>query len=168
MKKMHEVVLSVGSNISMERNISFSLKAISEQLGMLQKRSRFFLTEPWGFTSENKFMNYACLIKTSLSPAQLLHKIKKIEETAGRVIRVSGSYEDRPLDIDILFYDDVIHITRTLIIPHPYIHVRRFVLQPLLEIVPHMIHPIFKLSIEELFRLCEDSTNPIPLEYSVV
>lgn len=165
MKMMHDVVLSVGSNINPEQNIPFSLKAISEHLGLLQKRSRFFLTEPWGYSSENKFINYVCQIKTTLTPVRLLHVIKKIEKNAGRAKHPLEPYGDRPLDIDILFYDDIIHISRTLIIPHPYIHLRRFVLQPLVEIIPQMTHPIFKMSVEELYQVCTDVSEPIPVEW---
>jgi len=168
MKKMHQAILSVGSNVDPEYHVYFSLKHISESLGLIQKRSRLYLTEPWGYHSENNFLNYVCIINTSLHPVRLLHEIKRIEKLAGRSKTTPISYEDRPLDIDILFYDDIIHMTPTLTIPHPYIHLRRFVLTPLMELVPQLEHPIFQLTIEKLHALCEDNKEVKPVEWSVV
>lgn len=156
MKKLHNVILSVGSNIDAEVNIPFSFKQINEHVGEVVKRSRLYYTEPWGYESQKAFMNYCCLVKTFLDPLELLHELKKIEKNSGRNPQKNGIYHDRELDIDILFYDDIIYLSKNLIIPHPFIHLRNFVLHPLCDIAPDFVHPIFKKSIRELLSMCPD------------
>ena len=108
-------------------------------------------TEPWGFESNNRFINMAIEVETPLLPSDLLCKIISIEQSLGRVVKSSnGIYNDRTIDIDILLYDDILFKSNNLTIPHPQMCDREFVLQPLAEIAPNTIHPLTGLSIVEL------------------
>ncbi|MCX7696802.1 MAG: 2-amino-4-hydroxy-6-hydroxymethyldihydropteridine diphosphokinase [Bacteroidales bacterium] len=157
MKKYHDVILSIGSNIEPNVNIPNSWQSISKFVGRIKRCSRLYITEPWGYDSRRAFVNYCCRTMTTLSPIELLYVIKKIEQKSGRNSLKCGVYDDRELDIDILFYDDMIYLSRNLIIPHPYIHLRKFVLLPLHEIAPQFIHPVFRKTIRELLAMCPDT-----------
>ena len=125
--------------------------------------SSVFKTEPWGFETEHWFFNLALKMETDLPPQHLLYKILEIERVMGRVRNPNTGYEDRLIDIDILFYDsEIIHFP-DLIIPHPKLHERRFVLEPLLELNQDFIHPIFNKSIGQLYKECKDLTTVIKI-----
>lgn len=119
-------------------------------MGNLVNLSSLYETEPWGFSSPNKFLNAAICIETEHSPEKCLAMAKAIEREMGRMKHEGAGYEDRPIDIDILFYDDLVMNSETLTIPHPLIQNRDFVLRPLAEIAPDLTHPVFGKSIEEL------------------
>ena len=116
------------------------------------KSSKIYETKPWGFKSSNLFLNMVLLGETSLSPWALILEIKKIEAKMGRKLRKEKLYEDRIIDIDIIFYENLIISSESLIIPHPHMHEREFVMLPSLEIAPSFLHPIFKKSIAELYK----------------
>lgn len=116
--------------------------------------SSIYVTEPWGFESE-LFWNQAIIIETELSPLEVLGQTQAIETEMGRV-RKSKHYEARTIDIDLLFYDDLELNTPGLTIPHPKMGERKFVLVPLNEIAPDKRHPVTKLSIREMLRICTD------------
>ena len=105
-------------------------------------------TEPWGITEQPKFINMAIKVKTDLEPGELLELLKKIESETGR--QPGTRWGSRAIDLDILFYDDLIFKTVDLEIPHPAIAEREFVLKPLAEIAPDSVHPVLKKSIREL------------------
>jgi 2-amino-4-hydroxy-6-hydroxymethyldihydropteridine diphosphokinase len=118
--------------------------------------SKVYETEPWGFVTENAFYNMVLISQTNLSPNQILDEIIRIEQILGRT-RLSNQYSDRPIDIDILFYGSQSFKDNLLEIPHPRMHTRRFVLEPLRDINPFWQHPITGVSIEELIEQCTDN-----------
>ena len=122
--------------------------------------SSFYETEPWGFVSENRFLNAALALETSLSPFDLLRLTQTIEREMGRAAKsAQGIYHDRLIDIDLLLYGDEVVRSAELEIPHPHLHERRFVLEPLREIAPFLRHPLLGKNIEELFRDFTKSTQ---------
>ena len=121
------------------------------------RTSAFYETEPWNMKSETWFVNAVLEIKTSLSPRELLTECQRIEAQLGRKPSNSNAYEDRTIDIDILFYGNEIINEGNLTIPHRYVHLRAFTLVPLLELIPDYIHPVFHKSIIDLHS---DLENP--------
>lgn len=140
----HHVYLSLGSNLGDRRKImKEAIEALQQRVGSLAACSSMFETEPWGFESKNAFLNAAVWIRTSLTPEQVLIATQQIERDLGRTTKSKdGEYHDRLIDIDILMYDDI-HLEETfdqegqtlqLTIPHPFMHQRDFVMNPLREI----------------------------------
>ena len=120
-------------------------KMIEESIGSVVSVSSVYETEPWGFESDNEFLNMVLCVETDLSPSGLLGRILMIESQLGR-IRCENQYSSRNIDIDILLYNNEIVNEAALEIPHPRMHERRFVLVPLAEIAPELIHPVLKKS----------------------
>ncbi|WP_028898636.1 2-amino-4-hydroxy-6-hydroxymethyldihydropteridine diphosphokinase [Prevotella sp. HJM029] len=134
---MHTIYLSLGTNLgSREDNLERALRLLQEQVGALLRRSSVHETTPWGFESSHMFLNLCVCMATSLSPLQLLATTKQIEIQLGRTQKSAhGHYVDRLIDIDILLYDDA-HVNESdLIIPHPHMYERDFVMLPLNEIL---------------------------------
>ena len=134
---MHTIYLSLGTNLgSREDNLERALRLLQEQVGVLLRRSSVHETAPWGFESSHMFLNLCVCMATSLSPLQLLATTKQIERQLGRTQKSAhGHYADRLIDIDILLYDDA-HINEPgLMIPHPHMYEREFVMMPLNEIL---------------------------------
>jgi 2-amino-4-hydroxy-6-hydroxymethyldihydropteridine diphosphokinase len=153
---MKIVFLGIGTNLgNREHNLEQAVAGTGNFLGRVLLSSSLYETEPWGFQSGEKFLNMAVKIETNLSPAFLLEKILILESTMGRV-RGTEQYVSRLIDIDILFYDDLIINEDHLKIPHPLLHKRKFVLIPLCEIEPGLIHPVLRKSIAELLQKCKD------------
>lgn len=134
---MKKVYLSLGSNLgNKEENILMAIEKIEEQIGAVVRQSALLRTEPWGFDSDNEFVNAAVCVETSLSPHELLRRTQAIERELGRIHKsVNGIYHDRLIDIDILLYGDEIINDPDLIIPHPLMEKRDFVMIPLREIM---------------------------------
>lgn len=153
---MSLVFLQLGSNIG-ERDLVLdkAKKNIEKKIGTITKESTIYETQPWGFNTENLFLNQVIAVETKIEPHELLEIVLKIETLLGRT-RKSDKYESRIIDIDILFYDDKIINTEKLIIPHPLIQQRLFVLQPLNEIAGDFFHPVLKTTINKLLLNCED------------
>ena len=134
---MHTIYLSLGTNLgSREDNLERALRLLQAQVGTLLRRSSVHETAPWGFESSHMFLNLCVCMATSLSPLQLLATTKQIERQLGRTQKSAhGHYADRLIDIDILLYDDA-HINEPgLVIPHPHMYEREFVMMPLNEIL---------------------------------
>ena len=137
---MHKVYLGLGTNLGdREGNIRQAVRLIGERVGEVTRQSSLIETEPWGFESEHRFLNAVILCETSQTPRQVLETTQQIERDMGRkkiTNRKSGSrtYSDRPIDIDILLYDDLTVDEPDLRIPHPLMHERDFVMIPLEEI----------------------------------
>ena len=144
--------LGLGTNIgNRKENLMRAIEALSLALGSYTACSTFIETAPWGFESENCFLNCAVTFETELPPLQLLDTTERIERELGRIQKShGGSYHDRIIDIDILLYGDEVVECQRLTIPHPLMHKRDFVLEPLAQIAPDAIHPIFGKSIAEL------------------
>lgn len=134
---MHTVYLGLGSNLGDRRHeIERAESLIGERVGTVVRASAMFETEPWGFTSDNMFVNAAVKVDTRLSPRQVLEATQAIEREMGRTAKsADGQYHDRVIDIDILMYDDVHVDEPDLKIPHPLMHERDFVMRPLSEIL---------------------------------
>ncbi len=127
----------MGTNLGDKRkNIAVAIKNIGELVGDVVRQSALYETEPWGFRSDNRFVNAAVCVDTQLSPRRLLEVTQRIEREMGRTLKSDGGeYHDRIIDIDILLYGDL-HIDEPdLKIPHPLMHERDFVMTPLNEIM---------------------------------
>ena len=137
--------LALGTNIgNKRRNMITAAALLAERVGDVLALSGFYETEPWGFQSENTFLNAALQLDTSLSPLERLKATQEIEIEMGRTQKSNGAYHDRIIDIDILLYDNLVLQTPELTLPHPLMHERLFVMEPLAEIAPNVIHPVFK------------------------
>ena len=141
-RNVHKVFWGLGSNLGdRQAHLTQAISLIAEKIGPVISQSSFIETEPWGFESENKFLNGVILVETTLTPRQLLITTQKIERALGRIKHTSHLspptsrlYKDRPIDIDILLYDDLTIDEPDLKIPHPLMHERDFVMKPLNEI----------------------------------
>lgn len=149
---MAQVYLALGSNQGDRKALLHqAIDAIDRSLGCVDSISSFIETEPWGFTSPHPFLNATLLLSTELTPLELLDATQAIERELGRRQKSDeASYTDRPIDIDLLFYEDLILESPRLTLPHPLLHRRAFVLDPLLEIAPDLLHPILGKTITEL------------------
>ena len=156
---MRKIYLSIGSNKGNRYSfIKEALRLIQKDIGEVILISKIYETKSWGFQSDD-FLNLCILIKSELIPTKLISKLKKIEERIGRE-RNNDKIEAREIDIDILFYSDKIVKQKDLIIPHPRLHLRNFVLYPLNDIASDFIHPILIKPINELLKECEDDDTP--------
>lgn len=156
---MAKVYFSTGSNQGDRLNsLVEAAKLIEKQIGAITDLSPVVESEPMGFEAETNFYNMVLLVETDLSPQQIIKTLLGIELKLGRV-RSGESYSSRIIDIDILFYDEIQVADDNLVIPHPRLHERNFVLKPLLTIAPGFIHPVLKKTISELSRLSADSSG---------
>ena len=139
------VYLGLGTNLGDKAaNLHAAVHLISGKIGKVISLSSFYATAPWGFESENSFLNAAICVETSLSPLEVLHRTQEIERTLGRTHKSTGGiYHDRIIDIDLLLYNKEIIQTPELTIPHPLMLQRDFVMNPLVEIAPDVVHPVF-------------------------
>ena len=127
--------LSLGTNLgNKQENLQIAIQHIAKKVGKVIAQSSVIETEPWGFVSENTFLNMVIKVETSLSPLEVLKKTQKIERLMGRTEKTHNAYQDRIIDIDIILYEDIILDTPELKLPHPLFHQRDFVLKPLCEI----------------------------------
>ena len=133
----HQVYLGLGSNLGdCRKNLERAIRLIDDRVGQVIRQSSFIETEPWGFESPNKFMNAVILCETTKTPREVLKLTQQIERDMGRRKKsVAGGYADRPIDIDILLYDDLNVDEPDLKIPHPLMHERDFVMIPFNEIL---------------------------------
>ena len=133
----HKLYIGLGSNLGDRQTlIEEALQLIEERIGQVERVSSIYETEPWGFESENSFLNAAALVLTTLSPRKCLKEAQRIERLLGRSDKtVDGQYQDRLIDIDLLLYDDLSVNEPDLILPHPLIEEREFVKMPLQEIM---------------------------------
>ncbi len=149
-KSQHAVYLGLGSNLGdCAANLSLASEKI-KHLGRIVKKSSIYETEPWGFKEQPAFLNQVLQIRTTLEAGELLTNIKIIEKDMGRIKTIKNG--PRIIDIDILFFDDLILKTDLLTIPHQHILHRAFVLVPLNEIAPKFIHPLENKTIHELLE----------------
>ena len=156
---MKIVFLGIGTNLgNRELNLEQAITRIEEFIGPVLMTSSIYETEPWGFQTEDKFLNLVVKAETKLTPSGLLGRILMIESLMGRV-RGPNRYSSRLIDIDILVYEEMIIDQESLKIPHPLLQERRFVLVPLCEIASEMIHPVLKKSYAELLKICEDKNE---------
>lgn len=156
---MSKVYFSIGSNKgNRSQLINEAIDKIDISIGRVELKSSIYETQSWGFKSNN-FYNVCLLIESSLSVESIFNKILKIEKDMGR-LKSGNKYSDRCIDIDILFVEEIIVNNKNLIIPHPRLHLRKFVLTPMLDIAPDLIHPILNKSIKQLELECDDNDQP--------
>ena len=157
---MSKVYFSIGSNKGNRSGlINEAIDKIDIIIGKVVLKSSIYETKSWGFNSNN-FYNICILLESTLTPELILNKILTIEKDMGR-LKTTDEYSDRYIDIDILFFDNMIVNSKSLEIPHPRIQLRKFVLIPMLELTPDLIHPILNKSIRQLELECVDKDQPI-------
>ncbi len=153
------VYLSLGSNLGDKAgNLAKAVAGIQSESHSIVYQSDIFETQPWGFESVNSFLNCVLKIVTNLDADALLEQLMQIESGLGRTRNVSG-YASRTIDIDILFFNNSIIRSPQLIVPHPRLHLRRFVLEPLVQIAPEMKHPVFQRTVKQLLDECTDDSD---------
>ena len=149
--------MSLGTNLGdKEKNLRDAVHKIEEQIGKVISLSAFYMTAPWGFESDNSFLNAAVCIETELLPLEVLQKTQEIERELGRTHKSTGGvYSDRLIDIDLLMYDDLILSATSpsgaeLNLPHPLMD---FVMKPMAEIAPELVHPVLGKTMSLLLSL---------------
>jgi 2-amino-4-hydroxy-6-hydroxymethyldihydropteridine diphosphokinase len=159
---MPTVYLALGANLGdREKNLRDTLTQI-RSFAEITRVSSIYETEPWGVRDQPWFLNLVCAGTTTLSPVDLLRRAKKIENAMGRAEGIR--FGPRPIDIDILFYDRLIELSPVLTIPHPRLHERAFVLVPLVEIAPNLVHPRLRVTIRALLARLESTEGVRPYQ----
>ncbi len=154
--------LLLGSNMgNRAQNLLLAKNFIINKIGGITAESKVYETEPWKMPDEETwFLNQAICVETDLQPDELLKTIKTYESQNGRQnVPNRKIYESRVIDIDILFYEDEIINTEVLTIPHPLLHSRKFVLLPLNDMAPDLVHPVMNKTIAELLESCPDNAE---------
>lgn len=151
----HIIYLALGSNLDDRlANLKQAITSLSPQMEVKAK-SRVYETPPWGYAEQPMFLNQVIKANTYLEFEPLLKHIKRLEIALGR--KPSFKNGPRLIDIDILFYNDLVLNTSSLVIPHPHMHERGFVLLPLMDIAPDLVHPVHKKSVREMIKSCDVS-----------
>ena len=155
-----------GSNMGdKEKIFAEACLYINNRCGAITAVSSSYESEPWGFEADEWFLNRLIVVDTELEPEALLRELLAIEAELGRVRHPeAGGYTSRTVDLDILYYGSRIVLTDSLTIPHPRLHLRRFALLPLCELVPQWVHPAFNLTQAELLRRCPDMSEVRKME----
>lgn len=150
----------MGGNIGdRELCLKLALSQISEKIGDISSTSNIYETEAWGVENQQAYLNQCIEVKTPLSSSKLIESLLYIEKDLGRKRTISETYEPRTIDIDILFYNDAVIHEQNLIVPHPRLHLRKFVLIPLNEIAPNYLHPLLNKPIFNLLSECNDTSD---------
>ena len=153
---MNRAYLLIGGNMGNREMYLFAAREkIQDLCGEIVSKSSIYQTAAWGLEDQDAFLNQVVVLSTAFNPVELLQTILLIEESIGRKREVK--YGPRIIDIDILFYNDVIIQTDDLTIPHPQMQNRRFVLEPLNEVGPNLVHPVFQKTVSELLKACPDN-----------
>jgi 2-amino-4-hydroxy-6-hydroxymethyldihydropteridine diphosphokinase len=149
---MNNIYLGLGTNLGDKKhNIDKALQLLEEYIGEVVKVSPLYETKPVGFDSANDFINAVCYIMTEFTPFEVLEKTQNIEKEMGRISKsVNKEYSDRIIDIDLLLFNNLVLQEDNLILPHPYLHLREFVIYPLSDIAPDLIHPVLNKTMYEL------------------
>ena len=164
MNNYKKAYLSLGSNEGSKlTNLQLAVEEIQKYTGQIISISKIYQTPSWGFEGDD-FLNACVSINTKLTALELLNSILKIEVHLGRIRSTEKGYQPRNIDIDILFYENEIVNTNNLNIPHPNLHLRKFVLKPLVDIAPNFIHPILQKNTKQLLDECDDKSTLTELE----
>ncbi len=153
---MPDIYLLLGSNLGdRETYLAKSRKLLEQEIGEIRKKSSLYETASWGKREQPDFLNQVVLVNTETDPQVILANILSIEKKLGRIR--GEKWGSRTIDIDILFYGNKIIEETNLVIPHPFLHERRFALAPLMELNPELEHPLMKKTIKELYSSLTDS-----------
>lgn len=152
--KPHSTILALGSNIGDRLDYLNAAKKLLSEIGTIKKQSCIYETEPVGYAGQDSFLNCVIEFETSSSADELLSHTMQIENILGKHKTIANG--PRTIDIDIIFFDDEIIDADNLKIPHPRMHERRFVLEPLAEIAPERMHPVLHLSVKDLLEKLKD------------
>lgn len=151
-----QVYIALGSNLgNKRRNLVTAAALLAERAGEVGAISSFYETEPWGFESEHSFLNAALMLETTLAPLDLLRITQEVERELGRTAKTDSVYHDRLIDIDLLLYGEEVINQPGLQIPHPLMHRRAFVMTPMAEIAPEVVHPVLGKTMKVLSNLLE-------------
>ena len=151
-----QVYIALGSNLgNKRRNLVTAAALLAERAGEVGAISSFYETEPWGFESEHSFLNAALMLETTLAPLDLLRITQEVERELGRTAKTDSVYRDRLIDIDLLLYGEEVINQPGLQIPHPLMHRRAFVMTPMAEIAPEVVHPVLGKTMKVLSNLLE-------------
>lgn len=151
-----QVYIALGSNLgNKRRNLVTATALLAERAGEVGAISSFYETEPWGFESEHSFLNAALMLETTLAPLDLLRLTQEVECELGRTAKTDSVYHDRLIDIDLLLYGEEVINQPGLQIPHPLMHRRAFVMTPMAEIAPAVVHPVLGKTMKALSDLLE-------------
>jgi 2-amino-4-hydroxy-6-hydroxymethyldihydropteridine diphosphokinase len=155
---MNQVYLLIGGNLNNRLELLAQAKeSIVKDIGGCIMESSVYESEPWGFLSDQNFLNQVLILNTKLDPIEVLNECQKIENKLGR-IRESANYSSRTMDIDLLFYNNEIISNPRLTVPHEHLYKRRFTLEPLVELTPDFMHPVFEKSLAKLLIECSDKS----------
>ncbi len=153
----NEVVILLGANLGDKKAMFSEVKTyIAQHVGDCTKESGIYASTAWGFASDNEFYNQVLVVETEFSAHDVLLRCQAIENKCGRTREKANEYEDRPIDIDLLYFNHDIVDTDDLVIPHPLLQERRFTLEPLCEILPDYVHPIYLKTNAQLLKECTD------------
>lgn len=151
----HWLVLLLGSNLGNRiEHLERARLEVTAEVGVILQMSHIYESEPWGLKEQSPFLNQALIVETEFRPHIVLQNILQIEKSMGRMRQIP--WGPRMIDIDILFYEELIYEAKDLQIPHPHIADRRFVLTPLQEMIPEFRHPVLGDTMKELLNKCED------------
>jgi len=161
-KRKNSLVLSLGGNIGNVKEVfEVAIIHLKKRLGKLALSSSLYKTKAWGVENQPDFLNQVVVIETELLPIKVLEVCLEIEHELGRVRQ--EKWHERVIDIDVLFYGEELIKTETLIVPHPYIQDRNFILYPLVEIMPNYIHPLHNKSLKTLKDNCTDKLDVVKI-----
>lgn len=154
---------NIGDSISTLKRAEL---AIAREIGQVIMASSYYKTAPWGFEAEQDFINQALMVNSDLEPETFLEKCLNIEKQMGRIRRTdTQGYQSRVIDIDVIFAEDIQMHSENLILPHPRMHVRKFVLKPLVDIAANFVHPTFGKTLNELLIQCPDSSETTVVQH---
>lgn len=161
---MNEVYLCLGGNIGNRAyTMQFAISKIRDIVGHVTALSPLYETEAWGTPHQQAYFNQCLGVRTSLCANDLMAALLDIERQLGRKRNDTNGYEPRTIDIDVLFFNHDVIEQPQLIVPHPRLHLRKFVLVPLCDIAPNYRHPLLKETVRELLHRCEDPLKVYPL-----
>lgn len=164
---MNIVYFSIGTNKGNRiNNIQKALQLIEEKIGVINLKSSIYENPPLGFEADMNFFNLCIELETKLSPEEVLEESQNIESIVGRTNKSSIEYASREIDLDIIFFNDLVISSNKLTIPHQHYKNRRFVLKPLSEIAGNFKDPLSKLSVEKLLSICSDNNILKAVEFN--
>ncbi len=164
------IVIGLGSNVGDRlMNLHKATRLIEQKVGKMVCSSNVWETEPWGYNSFNCFYNAVCVIDNkNLNVVLLMNLLLQIEEQMGRKRSLTGNYEDRIIDLDIICFNNLVVQTESIIVPHPKMHLRKFVLLPLEQVNPRWYHPVLKKTVTTLLTECPDNTVVRKTDYTLL